>query len=69
VRLPESEAWGAKEFRFDEAHRVHVSQQDGMIIYSYQYMPDGKVALLAPAEYRTGDLALPPYMVEAWKKK
>jgi ABC-type branched-subunit amino acid transport system substrate-binding protein len=69
VRLPESEAWGAKEFRFDEAHRVHVSQQDGMIIYSYQYMPDGTVVLLAPAEYKTGDLALPPYMVEAWKKK
>jgi len=69
VRLPESEAWGAKEFRFDEAHRVWVAQKDGMIIYSYQYKPDGKVVLLAPAEYKTGDLALPAYMLEAWKKK
>jgi branched-chain amino acid transport system substrate-binding protein len=69
VRLAEGEAWGGKEFRFDDAHRVHVSQADGMILYTYQYTPAGKLVLLAPSEYRTGDLALPASMVEAWRKR
>ncbi len=69
VRLPESEAWGANEFRFDENHRVAVSPKDGMIIYSYQYQPGGKVELFDPPQYKTAEVALPPYMRDEWKKK
>jgi branched-chain amino acid transport system substrate-binding protein len=68
VRLPESEAWGVKEFRFDENQRVVVSQEDGLIIYSYQYHPGGTVVLIDPPEYKGGDLIIPPHMLEAWKR-
>src|SRR5450759_1480958 len=69
VRLSENEAWGAKEFRFDENHRGVVSPKDGLIIYSYQYQPGGKVELFDPPEYKTVEVTLPPYMRDEWQKK
>lgn len=69
IRLSEDEAWGAKQFRFDENHRVVVSPKDGLIIYSYQYQPGGKVELFDPPEYKTVEVTLPPYMRDEWQKK
>jgi ABC-type branched-subunit amino acid transport system substrate-binding protein len=69
IRLPENEVWGAKEFWFDKNHRAVVSPKDGMIVYSYQYKPGGKVQLFDPAQYKSADIALPPYMLGTWKRK
>jgi branched-chain amino acid transport system substrate-binding protein len=69
VRLPESESWNCKEFWFDDTHRVHISEKDGMILYTYQFTPTGTVNILIPAEYKKGDSLIPPWMVNYWKKK
>jgi branched-chain amino acid transport system substrate-binding protein len=69
IHLPENEIWGAKEFQFDENHRAVVSPKDGMIIYSYQYQPGGKVELFDPPQFKRIDVTFPPYMQAVWKKK
>lgn len=69
VRLSEKEAWGCKEFWFEDNHRVRVSPKDGLIFYTYQYTPSGTISMLDPAEYKTGEFLIPPWMVKAWKKK
>jgi ABC-type branched-subunit amino acid transport system substrate-binding protein len=69
IRLSEDEAWGAKEFRFEANHRINVSPKDGLIIYSYQYQPDGKMELFYPPEYKTVEIKLPSYMQDEWRKK
>jgi len=69
VRLSEKEAWGAKAFWYEDNHRLRVSPKDGLIFYTYQYTPGGAITMLDPAEYKTGDLMIPPWMVKTWKKK
>jgi len=69
VRLSEDDAWGAKEFHFDANHRIIVSPKDGLIVYSYQYQPDGKVQLFDPPEYKTVEIKLPAYVLSEWRKK
>jgi len=69
VRLPEREAWNCKEFWFDDTHRVHVSPVDGLILYTFQFTPNGDVNILIPTEYKKGDILIPGWMVNHWKKK
>ncbi|MGA2463002.1 MAG: ABC transporter substrate-binding protein [Thermodesulfobacteriota bacterium] len=69
VRMAENEVWGAKAFRYEDNHRVRVSQTDGLLFYTFQYTPDGRTIMLYPKEYKTGDLLIPSWMVKAWKKK
>jgi hypothetical protein len=69
LRLPESESWGCKEFRFDENHRIHVSPTDGMIFFTYQFSPSGGANILDPPKYKTSDVLIPPWVVKQWKKK
>jgi branched-chain amino acid transport system substrate-binding protein len=68
VRLPEREAWGCKEFRFDDSHRVHFSPTDGMIFFTFQFTPDGGINILHPAEYKKSDVLIPPWVIKQWKK-
>lgn len=68
IRLPQSEIWGSKEFSFDDTHRVVVSPINGIIMYTYQFKPTGDVCILDPAEYKTSDVLLPPWLVNHWKK-
>lgn len=69
VKLAENESWNAKEFWFDNTHRVHISSMNGMIIYTFQYTSAGKAQMVEPAEYKTGEVLLPPWMIKQWKKK
>lgn len=68
VRLPEIQSWNCKEFWFDDSHRIHVSSANGLIFYTYQFNPEGGVNIVAPPEYKTGDVFIPPWMPQAWKK-
>jgi len=69
LRLSEGEAWGCKEFWFDVNHRVHVSPTNGLIFFTYQFTPTGGVNILDPPEYKKGDVLIPPWVADKWKKK
>ncbi len=69
VRLSEKECWNAKEFRFDDSQRVHVSPKDGLIYYTFQFTPQGNTNIVQPLEYKTGETLIPPWLVSVWKKK
>jgi branched-chain amino acid transport system substrate-binding protein len=68
LRLPESEAWGCKEFRFDDKHRIHVSPTDGIIFFTFQFAPAGGANVLDPPQYKTSDVLVPPWVAKQWKK-
>jgi hypothetical protein len=39
-----------------------------MLFSTYQFDTEGKVVMLQPEEYKTGELMIPPWMEKAWKK-
>jgi hypothetical protein len=68
VRLPENESWNSKGSRFGENQRVHISPTDGLIFYTYQFTEAGGVNIVAPAEYKTGEVLIPSWVLGTGNK-